>query len=211
MRNEEENTMDTPMNEWTETQLQSRMLLRQGDAWREFHRRYDRLIFRCIHKVTSRFPGSVTSDDVREIYAMFLLGLNRRDMHKLRTFDPARGSKLSSWIGMLATNCAWDYLRSVARRPQTTTLADAEQIGCSSESPYDELLQKERWAVVNNVLEGFSIKDRAFVKLYFMDGRSPEEIAEQMAISVKTVYSKKHKIRCRLQKALSPVVAQAAA
>ena len=65
-------------------------------------------------------------------------------------------------------------------------------------------------AVVNSVLETFSCKDRDFVRLYFMDGLSPEEIAAQMEISVKTVYSKKHKIRCRLQKALEPVVTQAA-
>ena len=53
---------------------------------------------------------------MREIYAMFLLSLNKRDMHKLRTFDPERGNKLSSWVGMLATNCAWDYLRGIARQ-----------------------------------------------------------------------------------------------
>lgn len=200
----------TDMIALDETQLLNRMLLRDGRAWREFHRRYDRLIYRCIHKVTGRFPGSITSEDVREIYAMFLLGLNKRNMHKLRTFDPERGNKLSSWVGMLATNCAWDYLRGVARRPQTTTLADAEQIGSTTDNPYEELLEKQRWAVVNDVLAQFSEKDQQFVRLYFMEGLPPEEIAEEMGISVKTVYSKKHKIRCRLQKALEPVVAQAA-
>lgn len=194
----------------TETQLLDRMLQREAAGWREFHRRYDRLIYRCIHKVTGRFPGCITSEDVREIYAMFLLSLNKRDMHKLRTFDPERGNKLSSWVGMLATNCAWDYLRSAARQPQTTTLADAEQIGSTSDGPYEDLLEKERWAVVNRVLASFSTKDREFVRRYYMEGHSPEAIAEDMGISVKTVYSKKHKIRCRLQKALQPVVAQAA-
>ena len=196
--------------DFTDEELRGRMLLSDGKAWREFHRRFDRLVFRCIHKVTGRFPGSVTSEDVREIYAMFLLSLNKRNMHKLRSFDPERGNKLSSWVGMLATNCAWDYLRSVARQPQTTTLADAEQIGAAGDSPYEDLLQKERWAVVNAVLRTFSSKDREFVRLYFMQGMEPEQIAERMDISVKTVYSKKHKIRCRLQKALAPTVEQAA-
>ncbi|MGE0792475.1 MAG: RNA polymerase sigma factor [Sandaracinaceae bacterium] len=198
------------IQDWNETELLSRMLLRDGTAWREFHRRYDRLIFRCIHKVTGRFPASVTSEDVREIYAMFLLSLNKRDMHKLRTFDPERGNKLSSWVGMLATNCAWDYLRSVARQPPTTTLADAEEVRCTESTPYDNLLEKERWNVVNSVLRTFSDKDREFVDLYYLQGMTPEEIAEQMAISIKTVYSKKHKIRCRLERALAPTVVQAA-
>jgi RNA polymerase sigma-70 factor, ECF subfamily len=192
--------------DWSEAQLLTRMMLRDGNAWREFHRRYDRLIFRCIHKVTGRFPGSITSEDVREIYALFLLSLTKRNMHKLRTFEPERGNKLSSWIGMLATNCAWDYLRGVARQPQCTTLADAEGVGCAATDPYDDLLQKERWNVVNDLLATFSKKDRTFVRLYYVDGLGPEEIAEQMGISVKTVYSKKHKIRCRLQKALEPML-----
>ena len=196
-------TADT-LTACSENELLERMLDRDGRAWREFHSRYDRLIFRCIHKVTGRFPGSITSEDVREIYAMFLLSLNKRDMHKLRTFEPERGNKLSSWIGMLATNAAWDYLRSVARQPQCTTLADAEGIGCELTDPYEDLLQKERWNVVNDLLSSFSKKDRTFVHLYFVDGLGPEEVAERMGISVKTVYSKKHKIRCRLEKALDP-------
>ncbi len=211
MMTENTNKTHAGIQDWSEVELLERMLRREGDAWREFHRRYDRLIYRCIHKVTCRFPGSITGEDVREIYAMFLLGLNRRNMHKLRTFEPERGNKLSSWIGMLATNCAWDYLRTVARQPQCTTLADAEQIGCTDADPYQDLLAKERWAVVNDVLQTFSSKDWTFVRLYYVDGLSPEEVAEEMAISIKTVYSKKHKIRCRLEKALQPMMQSAAA
>jgi RNA polymerase sigma-70 factor (ECF subfamily) len=200
-------TAPASTQDWSETELLQRMLLRNGAAWREFHQRYDRLIYRCIHKVTGRFPASVNSEDVREIYAMFLLSLTKRDMHKLRTFEPERGNKLSSWVGMLATNCAWDYLRAIARQPQHTTLADAEQVGCLESDPYQDVLDKERWAVVNDVLASFSKKDQVFVQLYYVDGLSPEQIAEEMEISVKTVYSKKHKITCRLQKALEPAIA----
>ena len=52
--------------------------------------------------------------------------------------------------------------------------------------------------------------DQTFVRLYYMDGLSPEEVAEEMQISVKTVYSKKHKIRSRLEHALSPLASEAA-
>jgi RNA polymerase sigma-70 factor, ECF subfamily len=190
---------------WSDEELLARMLERQECAWKEFHRRFDRLVYRCIHKVTSRFPGSIGSDDVREIYAQFLFGLSARDMHKLRTFDAERGNKLSSWIGLLATNTAWDFLRAVARQPQQTELSDAEELGLTDQDPFDHLLEKERWCRVNDTLREFSDKDRDFVRLYYMDGLSPEEVAEEMQISVKTVYSKKHKIRCRLARALQPM------
>ena len=195
---------ETPAHLWTDATLLDRMLDRDGAAWREFHRRFDRLVYRCIQKVTNRFPSSLGSDDVREIYAQFLLALSARDMHKLRSFDPARGNKLSTWVGLLATNAAWDFLRTVARQPAQTDLAALDEVGTSEEDPFDRLLAKERWLRVHDTLQEFSEKDRDFVRLYYMDGLSPEEVAEEMQISVKTVYSKKHKIRCRLQEALAP-------
>ena len=72
--------------------------------------------------------------------------------------------------------------------------------------PYEQLLEKEQWNRVNQTLRSFSRKDRIFVRLYYVDGLSPEQIAEQMRISVKTVYSKKHKIRCRLERALGDLL-----
>lgn len=202
-------TAQLPEN-WSDETLLARMLLRESIAWKEFHRRFDRLIHRCIHKVTSRFSSSLPSEDVKEIYSQFLYGITRRDMHKLRTFDAERGNKLSSWIGMLATNAAWDHLRTVARQPQCTELSYAEHIGQGGDDPYVHLLDKERWGRVDATLRTFSEKDQVFVRLYYMDGLSPEEVAEEMSISVKTVYSKKHKIRCRLQRMLQPVVDMAA-
>jgi RNA polymerase sigma-70 factor (ECF subfamily) len=191
---------------WTEEELLARMLMKQGLAWREFHRRYDRLVYRCIHKVTGRFSTVVSAEDIREIFAMFLMNLTARDMHRLRSFDAERGNKLSSWIGLLATNTAWDYLRTVARQPQCADLTEADDMRGSDEDPCQLLMHKQRWELVNATLESFSSKDRRFVHLYYVDGLTPEEVAEKMQISVKTVYSKKHKIRCRLERALAPAV-----
>lgn len=196
----------TEATECDERDLLERMLARQPRAWREFHVRYDRLVHRCIQKVTGRFTGVLSSEDVREIHAMFLYNLTTHDMRRLRRFEFERGNKLGSWLGMLAMNTAWDYLRVVARQPRLGTLAEAEQLSAPFEDPYHSLLEKERWAVLNETLSSFSGKDRQFVRLYYVDGISPEEIAEEMGISIKTVYSKKHKIRRRLEKVLAPLV-----
>jgi RNA polymerase sigma-70 factor (ECF subfamily) len=202
--------MELATKTWDEQELLRRMLSREEEAWKEFHLRYDRLIFRCIHKVTGRFSNVVGPEDVREIFATLLLQLNAREMHKLRTFAPERGNKLSSWIGLLATNAAWDHLRGIARQPAYTSISDVELVGEEQSDPYERLLDKQRWERVNQTLRGFSAKDREFVQLYYVDGLSPEQVAEEMQISVKTVYSKKHKIRCRLERELGPIVAAAA-
>jgi RNA polymerase sigma-70 factor (ECF subfamily) len=160
--------------------------------------------------VTQRFSSVLSSADVEEIYALLLCSLNSRDMHKLRTFEPERGHRLSTWVGLLATNSAWDYLRSLSRQPQRGNAIEAEDVSCHNPDPFHALAAKEEWVRVRDMLSSFSEKDRTFVDLFFLQGKSPEQIAEEMQISVKTVYSKKHKIRCRLELALGRPVVQAA-
>lgn len=189
--------------DWTDGELLERMLEKEGKAWREFHRRFDRLIYRCIHKVTVRFRSVLSQEDVQEIFCQLLVDLSARDMHKLRAFEPERGNKLSSWIGLLATNAAWDYLRGVARRPPTTEVSEAEQLRAEDHEPHAELVAKERWSLVNEALQELSSKDRTFVQLCYVEGLAPEQVAEEMQVSVKTVYSKKHKLRCRLERMLA--------
>lgn len=186
-----------------EVALVQGMLTGSERHWRQFHLRYDRLIFRCITKVTGRFASLLTQDDIREIYATLVVQLLQNDMHKLRSFDPARGNRLGSWIGLLAINAAYDYLRQIRREPNRAPLTEAETLSCELPSPLEVTLQRERAERVADVLSGFSAKDREFVTLYYGEGLEPEQIAERMGISVKTVYSKKHKIRSRLETMLA--------
>jgi len=189
----------TDSSVWTDEQLVARMVKSQPIAWREFERRYDRLIDRCILKVTRRFSAVVSADDVREIAAMLRLSLVANDMHKLRSFDPERGNRFSSWIGLLAINCAYDYLRTVRREPGKAALTEATDLAAETPDPFETVAQRQRADIAKRLLEGFSARDRAFAALYFGEGLDPNVIAQRMKISVKTVYSKKHKIQARLE------------
>ena len=178
------------------------MLANDEGGWREFQRRYDRLVHRCITKVTRRFARVVMQDDVREIYATFLLSLFANDMHKLRSFDGDRGNRFSSWLGLLAVNAAYDHLRSLKREPGKVTLSEAYEVASDLPDPFEHTAQREYAAIAARALADFSERDRAFAALYYAEGMEPEEIAESLNISVKTVYSKKHKIEARLGSAL---------
>jgi len=178
------------------------LLAGRDASWREFHKRYDRLIFRCITKVTGRF-SCLSQDDVREIYARLLIQLLLNDMHKLRSFDPNRGNRFSSFIGFLAVNAAHDYLRSFRREPDRAPVTDAEYLCSELPSQQDMLEREEKIARVEHVLKRFTDRDREFVALYFAEGLEAEEVAARLQISVKTVYSKKHKIQTRLEQMLS--------
>lgn len=192
-----------PPEDRTDERLVAGLLDNETWAWKEFQRRYDRLIHRCITKVTRRFGRIVGQDDVRDIYASLYLSLVTQNRRKLRTYDPLRGNRFSSWIGLLAINCAYDYLRSLRREPHTGSLAEAAELACGLPDPYEHAALNQRAKLATDVLGSFSQKDRTFATLYFGEELDPSEIASRMKISVKTVYSKKHKIQSRLESVLT--------
>jgi RNA polymerase sigma-70 factor (ECF subfamily) len=167
-------------------------------AWQALTFRYGRLIQSCIHRVIARFPGVVRADDAAEVNSILHVQLLANDRGKLRSFDPERGCKLGTWLGLLATHSAYDYLRSVRKVPRAVELTEAEELASDSPDPVELTLRGERAARVSDVLSEFTHKDREFVDLYFGEGLDPDEVARRMGISVKTVYSKKHKIQRRL-------------
>lgn len=178
-------------------------LLLQDDpaAWRDFATRYSRLMLSCISRVTGRF-GRIGPDDVREIYATLCLQLLSNDKKKLRSFEPGRGTRLGTWLGLLATHTAYDYLRSVRRTPRFDELSGAEAVAAELPDPSEATLEHERSRLVARALEALTDRERAFVELYYIEGLSPEQIADRMGISVKTVYTKKHKLQGRLESLL---------
>ncbi len=183
------------------------LVAKEPRAWRELQTRYGRMVTRCIAKVTRRFASRVSEDDVREIEATFMVSLFANDMHKVRSFDASRGHRFSSWLGMLAINCAYDHLRSVKREPLKEILGDDLDLASELPDPFEATATRERARIASESLASFSEKDRTFAELYFVEGLEPEAVARVMNISVKTVYSKKHKIQARLEAALSQIAA----
>lgn len=182
-----------------EARFLTELLADDPAAWRAFNARYSRLIYSCISRVMARFSAVSCADDVREIYATLCVQLLANDKKKLRSFEAGRGTKLGSWLGMLAVHAAYDHLRSVKRSPACGPLLEAECLSAEQPSPFELSLSRERAATVTRMMDALSEKDRTFFKLYFAEGLNPEEVAQRMGISVKTVYSKKHKITAKLE------------
>ncbi len=168
-------------------------------AWRQFNLQYTGLVRSCISRVTERFRGLVTREDVREIHAQFFVNLLSSDKRRLRSFDPQRGVRLSSWLGMLAVHAAYDYLRVLRRQPSGPNIDDLPDLSADLPDPDDHCNRREQAHWVAQVLDELSAKDREFMTLYFGRGLPPHVVAETMGISIKTVYTKKHKIRSRLE------------
>lgn len=170
-------------------------------AWRDFQAQYGKLIVRCIARVLGRFSLCASDEDVREVHATLLVQLCAGDMSRLRGFDAGRGNQLGAWIGTMATNCAIDHLRLARREPNRSTTLDeiADDVLDDEPTPDEALDRKERLAIAAELLRDLPEKDRELFTLYYTEGLEPEQIAARMAISVNTVYSKKHKLQSRFE------------
>src|SRR5262249_24035943 len=153
-----------------DSELLRRTLRNEARAWNELVRRFRSLIFRCVTKVLGRYDSVLSSADVDEVYGEVMMTLVRDEMRKLRLYDPRRGTKLSSWLGMIATNVAYDYLRGTARRPILDRIDGVPDIEYDAASPLDDMLSEERRAQLNTMLADYSDKDRSFVALYYAQG-----------------------------------------
>ena len=186
------------ITEVSEQELLRGVLEDDARAWRQFYQRYDLLIYRCITRITAKFPA-LDQEDVAEIHSNVAVNLLRRDKHKLRRFDFSKGSKLGSWIGMIAVQTSYDYLRSQSRQPAFNTItADSAWQPDEAATAFDLVAAREELAQLSRALGDFSELDRRFVQFYYLEEREPVEVASAMSISVKTVYTKKHKLRIRL-------------
>lgn len=198
MKHASQNLSKQQFSEISDGMLLSAVLRREEDAWCELLRRYRGLIYRCITKVLCRYESVLCNEMVNEVFSDVCLNLLRNDMKKLRVYDPKRGSKLGTWIGLITIHTAYDNLRVTARQPVLDRIDGVLEREDCVPGPLDHLLSKERRSQVNDLAADFSPRDRRFMELYFGRGLSPAEVAQVMEISVKTVYSKKHKIQNRL-------------
>src|SRR5262245_25171057 len=183
-----------------EPDLVKAVLAGEPAAWPTFYARYERLVIACIRKVLHRYHAHYNEEDLEDIISTTALNVVKDDYKKLRAFDATRGYKLSSWIGLIATNTAHDALRR--RTPVESGLGtsiDDEDHGidppAESEQADQALERRDRAALLARAVAQLGESDRLFVEYYFESEMDPEDIARLMGISINTVYSRKNKVR----------------
>jgi RNA polymerase sigma-70 factor, ECF subfamily len=141
----------------------------------------------------------LSRDELMDLLGDVSLRLLSDDRRRLRLYRPDRGATLATWVGVIAVSTTRDYLRRARRHPVDRLEEEAlEQLISEAPGPEDELLDHERREAVEQLLSRLTERERHFVRLYFGNKMTPAEVAEEMGISIATVYSKKNKLRARL-------------
>jgi RNA polymerase sigma-70 factor, ECF subfamily len=190
------------VTELTDDELRVAVIAGRDGAWPELMRRYQRLLVGCVRKALRRYRLFVTDEDIDDVVATVQVGLVKDDYKKLRSFDPTRGYRLSSWIGLIATTTALDALRR--RAPDHASLdADSDapmQVADQAPSASDALEARQRWRALVRAVSELGEADREFVRLYYDEELEPEALAARLGVSVATVYSRKNKVTAKLRR-----------
>jgi RNA polymerase sigma-70 factor (ECF subfamily) len=174
--------------------------------WAEFVVRYERLIASCVLKVLRRYGASFTTVDLDDLVNDVWVTLLRDDMRKLRQYDAERGFRIASFIGLVATNTTIDHLRG--RQAETRPLDEAlEERAALQLSPPDAVEEREQAQLAQEAFQQLSRDERAFVVEVFHAERSPEDVARSLGVTTNTVYSRKFKLRAKLQRIVSELEA----
>jgi RNA polymerase sigma-70 factor (ECF subfamily) len=153
----------------------------------EFHAR--------IHRYLERMIGPADCDDAtQDVFAKVSVGLAE-----------FRGeASLSTWIYRIATNAAYDRLRSRSSHPQADVpIDDAPPIEDHVPGAEQRLVRREMNDCVGEYIDRLPASYRSVVALSEHEGLTNIEIAETLGVTLEAVKIRLHRARARLRKELS--------
>ncbi|HZQ75477.1 MAG TPA: RNA polymerase sigma factor RpoE [Burkholderiales bacterium] len=132
-----------------------------------------------------------------------------------RALPAFRGdSAFYTWLYRIGINTAKNYLMAMGRRAPTSTEVEAEEAEGFEEgeqlrdinTPESLLLSNEIAATVNATIEKLPEELRTAIQLREIEGKSYEEIAEQMKCPIGTVRSRIFRAREAIAEQLRPLL-----
>jgi RNA polymerase sigma-70 factor, ECF subfamily len=117
---------------------------------------------------------------------------------RLPDFD---GQNVAGWLYQIARRKVRDHRRLLWVRHLfgSSSLPLAEAMVATKHSPLDELLTKQKRALLEQLLEKLNEDQRAAFVLFEIEGNSGEEIAVLQGVPINTVWARIHKARKKLQ------------
>ena len=156
------------------------------NVYTEFHQK--------IHRYLNRLLGPNDAEDVtQDVFAKVSQALPQ-----------FRGdSSLSTWIYRIATNTAYDRLRSPSfQRAGEVPVDSVAAVQDPSTGVEQQLVRTEMNDCIGEYIAGLPASYRSVVVLSEHEGLTNQEIADALGVSVDTVKIRLHRARARLRKEL---------
>lgn len=189
------------MNELPKTRqsLLLRLSERSGQAWHEFVDIYEKAIYQYCR------GRGLQDADARDVTQEVLTAVDKR-VHTWKA-DPSIGS-FRGWLFRVARNVAVDVIREKARKAAAS--GDTRVVKMLAELPESEDKQASAfWLEYRSALMHWAaqkvkpdVKESTWQSFWrtAVEGQKPEIVAEQLGISVGSVYTGKCRVVARIRK-----------
>jgi RNA polymerase sigma-70 factor (ECF subfamily) len=164
--------------------LLRRCLSKQPGAWNDFVDRFLGLIYHVVQHTAHLRSMPLKPEDTEDLAAEVLLQVVANDYNLLRNF---RGnSSLATYLTVIARRiCVHELARRAAAREVQPAPAAPEAAEPEPEEPKTTGL--ERHEEVEKLLSRLPSRERAVVRLHYIEGRTYEEIATELTIPVNSI------------------------
>jgi RNA polymerase sigma-70 factor, ECF subfamily len=165
-------------------ELLQRCLAKQSGAWNDFVDRFLGLVYHTIHHTAHLRSVTLRPEDTEDVAAEILLQIVANDFAVLRQFKGQ--CSLATYLVVIARRiCVHELARRVAAaevQPHARDLAEDDH-----EQPSRPEAGLESLEEVQKLLARLPSKERRVVAMYYLEGRSYEEISTELNIPVNTI------------------------
>jgi RNA polymerase sigma-70 factor (ECF subfamily) len=166
--------------------LLDRCLNREPGAWNDFVDRYLGLIYHVIHHSAYLRSTPLRPEDVEDLAAEILLQIVSNDYAVFRQFR--RQSSLATYLTVIARRiCVSEMARRAQAREVQPRTDGARLAEVEAEEPPKAQVGLESLEEVQKLLAKLPSKERRVVRLYYLEGRTYEEISTELHIPVNSI------------------------
>jgi len=179
--------------------LLQRCLNREPGAWNDFVDRFIGLIYHVVHHTSHLRSVPLKPEDVEDIAAEVLLGMVTNDYAALRQF---RGhSSLATYLTVIARRICIHELVKRTGIPEAAPPIDGHKVveKEKEEAPKAQV-GLESVEEVQRLLKKLPTREREVVRLFYLEGRSYEEISTELHIPVNSIGPILSRARHKLRK-----------
>ena len=182
--------------------LLRRCLSREPGSWNDFVDRFLSLIYHVIGYTAHLRSVRLAPEDVEDIASEILLKIVANDFRVLREFREE--ASLATYLTVIARRICIQQL--VQRQRARDAIARGELRSPLTLPDDAPAAQKgmESLEEVEKLLRRLSGKEREIVRLYYLEGRTYEEISTQTEVPVNTIGSLLSRARKKLRGAMKP-------
>ncbi len=181
-------------------ELLQRCLRKDPGSWNDFVDRYLTLIYHAIHYSAHLRSARVSPEDVEDIASEVMLQIIADDYKVLRQF---RGhSSLATYLTVVARRICVHELTRRQTVKDAIRRGDTKQPKTGDTDEFESLAEAkgiERLEEVNQLLRKLSGREREIVRLFYLEGRTYEEISTETATPINSIGALLTRARAKLR------------